>query len=187
MCIRDSFAFAPCIKSRVLRDHPITSIQKWAREGGVPRAGVLDSCTMRSISNSAWAVAFALLAGGCTSPRTDTPSNTVQPKEQSMSTKKKITLAAPIKVDAATLRKLEQELVKQHGKQSLQRIRSGLKQVVSRWRRSDGSVEELSAFVKQHFLSDQEQLLQRAIYFVRELERGRMLRLLERPSLVHDS
>ena len=50
------------------------------------------------------------------------------------------------------------------------------------WSRCDGrtTVGEIVCALEAAFES-QEQLLQRAIYFVRELERGRMLRLLERP------
>jgi len=56
--------------------------------------------------------------------------------------------------DDKTLQRLEQELVQQHGKGSARRIHTGLAQVAARWRRADGSLKELTAFVKQHFVSD---------------------------------
>jgi len=76
----------------------------------------------------------------------------------------------PIRLDQATLSRLEQELVKEHGEASRERIRTGLKQVVARWRGKDGSAKELEAFVKRNFLSDEAKLRDTARHLEYALE-----------------
>ncbi len=59
---------------------------------------------------------------------------------------------------SATLGPLEQELVALHGAAAAERIHRGLTQAAGFWRAADGDAAAFSAFAKEQFLADQQQL-----------------------------
>jgi hypothetical protein len=52
------------------------------------------------------------------------------------------------------------------------------------WKQCDGrtSVAQIAAAMEDHFGEQEAQLFQRLVYFLRELERGQMIRMLEQPA-----
>jgi len=90
-------------------------------------------------------------------------------------------------VSPVVMQRLETELVQKHGEAQRSRIEKGIRQVAGFWRKEDGTEKNLEEFVKQQFLSDQEQLddtFARMQYVFEQID-GHMLEItkeLRRPS-----
>jgi hypothetical protein len=90
-------------------------------------------------------------------------------KEQSMP-QRKPSPNQPLSLDSTQLKQLERELVAHHGPASAARVRTGLRQVLARWRRTDGTAKDLARFAREHFVSDPQALQDTARHLEYALE-----------------
>jgi hypothetical protein len=110
----------------------------------------------RQMSLRAAALLPLLACCGAPTPVSHAPATppAPRPEDTSMKPSPRAKEQQKLPISKPTLTRLERALVAKHGKAQAVRIRRGLRQVAALWRRGDGTLKELEAFVQAHFVSD---------------------------------